>query len=165
MNTNKLTIVSPYNNEHMELLDNFERDNNLPTDATTALLATRGQFTEEEYKEYLSKDNEISLTIFTGQKQITDACIIHASKDIKTCNIYFAPLSQKKKRPIIDLAADYALNVLGMEEVFVSIKTTEKSLIDSLEQSFENLGEEDGYVTYLKEKESQAVSSNFTHLH
>ena len=79
-------------------------------------------------------------------------------------NIYFAPLSQKKKRPIINLAADYALNILGMEEVFVSIKSTERPLIDSLEQSFENLGEEDGYVTYLKEKESQAVS-NFTHLH
>ena len=52
-----------------------------------------------------------------------------------------------------------------MEEVFVSIKSTERPLIDSLEQSFENLGEEDGYITYLKEKESQAVSSNFTHLH
>ena len=127
--------------------------------------STRGQQTEDEYKEHLAKDNEISLTLFTGQKSITDACIIYASKDIKTCNIYFAPLSQKKKRPIIDLAAEYALNVLGMEEVFVSIKATEKTLIDSLEQSFENLGEEDGYVTYLKEKESQAVSSNFTHLH
>ena len=165
MNTNKLTVVSPYNNEHMELLDNFERDNNLTTDATTALLTTRGQFTEEEYQEHLSKDNEISLTLYTGQKSITDACIIHVSKDIKTCNIYYAPLSQKKKRPIIDLAADYALNVLGMEEVFVSIKTTEKSLIDSLEQSFENLGEENGYVTYLKEKESQAAISNYAHLH
>lgn len=165
MNTNKLTVVSPYNNQHMELLDNFERDNNLSADATTALLTTRGQKTEEEYKEHLAKDNEISLTLFTGQKSITDACIIHVSKDIKTCNIYFAPLSQKKKRPIIDLAADYALNILGMEEVFVSIKSTERTLVDSLEQSFENLGEEDGYITYLKEKESQAVSSNFTYLH
>mgnify|MGYP003319729870 CR=1 FL=1 len=53
LNTNKLTVVSPYNNEHMELLDNFERDNNLPTDATTALLTTRGQQTEDEYKEII----------------------------------------------------------------------------------------------------------------
>ncbi len=165
MNTNKLTLVSPYNDKHMELLDNFERDNNLERDATTPLLTVRGQYTEEEYKQQLAESNEISLTLFTGQNPITDACIIHASKDIKVCNIYFAPLSQKRKRPIIDLAADYALNVLGMEEVFVSIKSTERTLIDSLEQSFENLGEEDGYVTYLKEKESQAVSSNFTYLH
>ena len=42
-----------------------------------------------------------------------------------------------------------------MEDIFITISTQDKNLKLNLEHSgFENLGEENGKITYLKEKEN-----------
>ena len=59
----------------------------------------------------------------------------------------------KKQRKIIPLATSYAIDVLGMEEVFIKTNPTDKKMRDYLEQNhYEYLGDEKGSIVYLKEK-------------
>lgn len=167
MNTNKLIIANPFSDEHVSLLDEFERQLGIEAHTKEVSLAIRTTTSEENYNNQLRRANDISLTLFTtAAGKVADSCSIQGTRDIKTCNISFAPLTHSKNRPLITMATDYALNGLGMEEVFVSIKATDKNMINNLEtREFENLGEENGYITYLKEKEDQTVKSNLVQLH
>lgn len=167
MSINKLIVANPYSDKHIELLDKFEKENGIEYQAHQTLITIRTKMTETEYEEYSKKSNDVDVTILMEENgKVTDSCIIQGARDIKTCNIFFAPLNQKKSRPIISMATDYALSVLGMEEIFVSIISTDKNMINNLEtREFESLGEENGYITYLKEKEDQKVNSNLVQLH
>ena len=60
-----------------------------------------------------------------------------------------------RSRRLVPLATDYAFEVLGMEDVFVTVDgSTDHELMENLElNGFENLGENDGNIMYLKEKQ------------
>ena len=65
---------------------------------------------------------------------IIDYCHIHGEKDIKTCTITFYPLKNKNmKRKLPSLVADFAINTLGLEEVFIDVDENDKSMIKYLE--------------------------------
>ena len=67
-----------------------------------------------------------------------------------------APIKTKEKRKIVSLASDYAFDVLNVEEVFVEVSSEDKSLENYLEShNYENLGDQDGKIIYLKEKEEE----------
>ena len=161
MSTNILTIANPFNSEHIELFSKFEQENCLPIQVASTLQSIRNSTTELEYKSVLKNSNEINLVLFEmSNGQIVDSCSLQGAKDIKTCSISFAPLKNSSKRTILTTATDYALTVLGMEEVFIAIDPTDKNIINNLEKyDFENLGEENGYIMYLKEKAEQKVQS------
>ena len=164
MSTNRFIIANPYSDEHIELLNNFEQELGQESHMTQKLLGIRQSQTEQEYK--ASRANEFDTTLLLIEEgKIIDGCNIQGARDIKTCTIFFAPINQRNS-PLITQATDYALDGLGMEEVFVSIKVTDKNMIGNLEsRDFENLGEEDGYVTYLKEKEDQDTKTSYTQIH
>ncbi len=164
MSTNRFIIANPYSDEHIELLNNFEQELHQEPHMTKKLLGIRQSQTEQEYK--ASRENEFDTTLLLIESgKIIDGCNIQGTRDTKTCTIFFAPIVQRN-RPLITQATDYALDGLGMEEVFVSIKVTDKNMIGNLEsRDFENLGEEDGYVTYLKEKEDQDTKTSYAQMH
>ena len=167
MSTNKLVIANPFSDEQMRLLGEFEREYGIEQQIVSALETTRRTTTEEEYESKSKYNNEVDIVLLEIENdKVTDCCNIQAARDIKTCSIFFAPIKQRKSRSIINMSTDYALNVLGMEEVFVSIDSTDKYMMSNLEtRNFENLGEENGYITYLKEKQDQTVQSSFIQLH
>ena len=77
---------------------------------------------------------------------------VQGYKDIKSCTISVAS-NKKKKRKILSLATDYALNTLGMETVYLRINPDDNNVIKYLEDNkFECLGDEKGSIIYLKEK-------------
>lgn len=164
MSTNRFIIANPYSDEHIELLNNFEQELGQESHMTQKLLGIRQSQTEQEYK--TSRTNEIDTTLLLIEDgKIIDGCNIQGARDIKTCTIFFAPINQKN-RPLITQATDYALDGLDMEEIFVSIKVTDKNMIGNLEsRDYENLGEEDGYITYLKEKEDQDTKTSYAQMH
>ena len=167
MSTNILTIANPFNDWHIELFKNFEKENGLQLKIASNLLSIKNSSTEEEYKIAIKNANEINIILFElDNGKIVDSCNIQGSKDIKTCNISFVPLKTKIKRPILTTATDYALSALGMEEVFISVNPTDTNMLNSLNNyGFENLGEENGYIMYLKEKEEQKNSTQTVQLY
>lgn len=157
MSTERFFIADPYNDEHIRLIADFEETNGITTVTSTLLRNIRQTRTEEKYKEEVKASNEIHQSLFLQDDEtITDSCHVQAEKDMKSCRIFFAPISGSRNRKLVPLATDYAFDVLGMEDVFVTVASgsTDRELMENLElNGFENLGENDGNIMYLKEKQ------------
>ncbi len=156
MSLETLSIVNPFDASHLKKIDDFEKENEIETKTSSFLAKMRCSVDREEYEHIEKSSNEIETSLFVDSEHgIKDICHITGEKDRKTCMITFASIKTKlRNRRIITLATDYALNNLGMEEVFVSIDADDKNMITNLEaRGFESLGEESGIIIYLKEKE------------
>ena len=155
MSTERFFIADPYNDEHIRLITDFEETNGITTVTSTLLKNIRQTRTEEKYKEEVKQSNEIHQSLFLqNEENITDTCHVQAEKDMKSCRIFFAPINMRSRR-LVPLATDYAFEVLGMKDIFVTVDgSTDHELIENLElNGFENLGENDGNIMYLKEKQ------------
>lgn len=156
MNAERLFLVNPFNAAHLALIDEFETENEISTKTSEFLSKFTSSMSEEEYDIFKKTSNEYEESLFIEENnKVTDSCHIQIEKDIKSCNISFAPIKTKlRNRRLLTLATEYALNSLGMVEVFISIQADDKNMIANLEaRGFESLGEENGKIIYLKEKE------------
>lgn len=137
----RLFPIDPTNLKHIELLDEFDRENGVFTPI--------GMINKDNIQE----DNEISIElVLENNKKVQDICHIQGVKDIKQCTLSFTK-KNKKDRKIISLATTYALDVLGMEEVFINTNQNDKNMLEYLiKNDFECLGDEKGSIIFLKEK-------------
>lgn len=141
MSTTKLFPIDPNNLKHIDLLDKFEKENKISTPI--------GVYTK---KDNTSNDISIEL-VLEEQKKVSDICHLQGVKDMKSCTISFLK-KDKKKRKIVSLATSYAIDMLGMEEVFIKINPDDKNMLEYMdENNFECLGNEKGSIIYLKERE------------
>lgn len=153
MNTEILSVVNPFDTSHLEKIDAFEKENEISTKTSTFLSKIRNK---DDYEIQRRNSNEIETSLFIElDNVIKDICHITGEKDRKACTITFADIKTRlKNRRIITLATDYALNSLGMEDIFVIINQDDQNMITNLEaRGFESLGEESGKLVYLKERE------------
>lgn len=151
MSKEKLFLLDPYNDNHLKKLVLFEEENNIIDKPSENI---------KKIKETISS-NEIDELLFTEKENRINDCVhIHAEKDIKTCRITPLKLTNKNKRRYLpELATTYALNTLGMEEVFIDVEVNDYNMINYLElKGFENLGEENGIILFLKEREEKENS-------
>ena len=141
MSSKKLFPIDPKNLRHIELMDEFEKENNIATPIGI-------------YKKEDTSTNDISMELILEEKsKVQDICHLQGYKDMKSCTLSFLP-KKKKKREIVSLATTYAIDTLGMEEVFLKINPEDENMLEYLESSgFECLGDEKGSIIYLKEKE------------
>ena len=76
-------------------------------------------------------------------------------KDLKICQITF-PERGINHRGSIPLITTYIQTELDFEEIFIKIKTDDKTNSKRLtEMGFELIGEENGNIIFLKEKEQE----------
>lgn len=155
MTIEKFFIADPYNCEHFEMFRKFEQANNINTKTVDFFEEIKSNYSKEEYQKETNTSNDIKQSLFsTVNGEIKDSCYIQGVKDMKICSIFFADLNLNK-RPLLNFAADYALNVLQMEEVFVPVAKTDKMLTQQLtSKGFENLGEEGEVVEFVRGKEA-----------
>lgn len=158
MSIERLFLLDPYNDKHISMIKDFEKENNLSSKISENIGKIRSSISKETYLSNKKNNNEISENLFLEKGlKITDCCYIQGEKDIKTCRITFYPLKNKViKRKLAYYVANYALNSLGMEEVFLNVSSSDKTMINYLESlGYENLGEENNKIIYLKEKEEK----------
>ena len=159
MNIERLFLLDPYNDSHLEKITAFEKENNCQNKPSEYIKKIRETVSQIDYSD--PNKNDIEEIIFTEKAgKITDCCFIHGEKDIKKC--YVTPLSisnKNKRRHLPELATNYCLDTLGMEEVFVNTDEDDNNMITYLElKGFENLGEVNGKTLLLKEKEEKENS-------
>lgn len=125
------------NKKHQELLKKYEEENDKIN----------------IQKRYDKSSNEQNIYLcFEKDDMITDVVLIQCMKDVKNCMITYLKKNKKNKDVILS-STNYALNTLGMEEAFVNIEKSDKKIMAFLEKmNYESLGEENGYMLYLKEK-------------
>lgn len=157
MSNERLLLVDPYDEDYKKMIEEFEKENEIST-TLKSFISEAPDISKEEYEQNKRLSNEIKESLFLEfNRKVTDLCYIEGEKDRKACNISFAPLKRRlKKRDLIEIATDYAINHLKMEDIFVRLSPEDKSMIDSLGQhGFENLGENEGEIVFLKEREEQ----------
>ena len=155
MNNEKLLLVDPYDEDYKKMIEEFEKENGIVTGTSISHVSN---VSKEESEKNKKQSNEIKESLFLEfNSKVIDLCYIEGEKDIKACTISFAPLKKKlKKRNLIGIATDYAINHLKMEEIFVKVSPEDKTMIGILKQNgFENLGENEGEIVFLKEREEE----------
>lgn len=158
MNTNNFFIADPFKMEHIKLFKDFESINDSNMTVTTYLTGINKAYNKENYNEIERKSIELNIIGFSmSQNSISDYCYIKGEKDRKVCELFFATLKDPiRSRKIMEKASNYALNILGMEQVFVSITKDEKNLYSQLvNNGYEDIGEVNGKITFIKEKEEE----------
>lgn len=147
--------LDPYNEMQLEKIRIFEEEKGIDK-LSKDILRIRNKSSQEEYCD--SNKNEFEKIIFVEKdNKITDCCYIYGEKDIKQCRI--TPINSNKKREMTILATEYALNNLGMEEVFIPVDKDDNSMITYLGlREYENIGEVEGNILLLKEKKEKENS-------
>lgn len=147
--------LDPYNDTQLEKIRIFEEEKGIDK-LSKDILRIRNKSSQEEYCD--SNKNEFEKIIFVEKdNKITDCCYIYGEKDIKQCRI--TPINSDRRREMIILATNYALNNLGMEEVFIPVDKDDNSMITYLElREYENIGEVEGNILLLKEKKEKENS-------
>ena len=159
MNIERLFLLDPYNDAHLDKIIVFENENSIIDKPSLYIKKIRESISKEDY--YDPNKNELEEIIFTEKNnKITDCCYIQGEKDIKQCKITPLNINDKnKRRHLVENATNYALDTLGMEEVFIKADYNDNSMINYLElKGFENLGEIEGSILLLKEKEEKENS-------
>lgn len=159
MNIERLFLLDPYNDAHLDKIIVFENENNIIDKPSLYIKKIRESISKEDY--YDPNKNELEEIIFTEKNnKITDCCYIQGEKDIKQCKITPLNINDKnKRRHLVENTTNYALDTLGMEEVFIKADYNDNSMINYLElKGFENLGEIEGSILLLKEKEEKENS-------
>ena len=158
MNIERLFLLNPYNDSHVEKLLAFEKENN-KEESLIDIKNIRETISEVEY--FSPNKNEFEEIMFTEKaNKITDCCYIKGARDIKKCSIIPFNINNKnKRRHLPELAATYALDTLGMEEAYIRVDPNDNNMINYLElKGFENIGENNGDILLLKEKEEKENS-------
>lgn len=153
MTSERLFLLDPYNDTHLEKITTFEEENNCLDKPSEYIEKIRKTISSDDY--FDSNKNEFEEIIFIEKaSKMTDCCYIQGERDIKKCKVIPLNIKDKnRRRHLVELATNYALDTLGMEEVFVSATPNSNSMITYLElKGFENLGEVGGNILLLKEK-------------
>ena len=158
MSVSSLYVVNPYNDNHIQMLNEYEKRNEMSTNLSEQLKQMVFSIPEEEYLKNKKNRNEIEERLFLEKDStMIDSCLIQGEKDMKTGRISLSPEKGiTKRRKIVSLAINYALNTLNLEEVFIMIDPTDKETITYLKQNgYECLGEEQGNILFLTEQEER----------
>ena len=163
MEVKKVETINPYNQVHMQLMEQFCSENNLYNILNTIQNISL-TLEEEAYKQNYLNCSVIDdyIAIIDGNK-ITDCCMFHREKDMKKCFLTFPKLQNKKStkdRKIVRGVIEYAISI-GMEEVFVTASNQDPFLKENLENlGFISLGTEEEitpFVLTIEEKEKRGI--------
>lgn len=140
MSKESLYLLNLSNQNHIKLLEEFEKENSL------------------SLRENLDNDNpnEIDEIVFLEKdNSIKTLCQIHGERDIKTCNLtLFNTSSMNSTSKLLKYVTSYALELLGMEKIALHLSNKDMNMKSILiENDFEDLGEENGITIFLKERE------------
>lgn len=140
MTNNQVLIIDHYNPNQFKQLEQFSKENNLylpvnPFEKEKAYYDLKNDNTTAQYLVCHDKNNNIK-----------DFCFIKFEKDIKASYLYFPNLKNKfTERKIINQSVFYAVEYLKSEEVFSTVNTEDKKLLNELVlNGFTYLGEENG---------------------
>lgn len=159
----QVVVASPYNNEHIKLIKEYETRNGLKNSTSEYLQKTRNMMSEIDYKQLEQERPEIlkTLLFLNGEKVMTIAHLM-GEKDRKVCQMTMDNTSSPKwQEKLLEEAENYAFTTLGMEEiVFLQEEGTHIPTTYFSNHEFDDLGLENGMQVYMK---SRSVEKNAIH--
>lgn len=137
-------IIDPFDDNDLNLVLEYEKENNLEDYLSSSILARRESSSED--------DNEFDELLFLSDGfHLKNGISIHGFKDLSTAYLTLIAGPKTNRAQVIKEASRYAIKDLGMEEVFLRLSEDDSSLsFDLIESGYEDLGNDD----YLLEKDS-----------
>lgn len=151
----KINLMNPYDEKQRSRIIQYEQETSIGPLISSRIDQIASSYTEEELQNYKKKSNNIEeYIVLEESNKIKGICQIQGEKDRRTCQIsIIGNKEQSKEKKILVLATEYAINNMGMLEVFLMVDRKDKDIEKYLIiKGFENLGEENGKTLFLKEK-------------
>ena len=151
----KIILMNPYDEKQQSQIIQYEQETSIGPLISSRIDQITNSYTEEELQNYKKNSNAVEeFIIIEENKKIKGICQIQGEKDRKSCQIsIIGNKEQIKDKKLLILATEYAINNMGMIEVFLMIDKNDKDMEKYLTlKGFENLGEENGKALFLKEK-------------
>ena len=140
MGKGRIEIFKSDNKDHLELLNKFIKENKSINLDMSKILGNESD--DIEINDYL---------LYIIDNQIKDICYVNSLKDIKMSTISL-PIDSPKNKKILIYATNYAIDILGMKQIFIKTSENDQRTQEFLEeQGYENLGIEKGNIIFLKE--------------
>lgn len=154
-----LFIANPFDQKHMQMVENYEKKSNLNGAITAQFSRIKNVYDAQSYEEHLRIDNEFEQLAFLttdANQELIVGCLIHGYKDIKACYLTLLPaIMPRQTKPLLREITAYAIKGLGMEEVFITIGSSDNTTaLAILESGYEDLGEENGIMSFMTDKDN-----------
>lgn len=152
----QIVIASPYKEEHIQLIKNYETRNNLPPTTSQYLNTTRSMMSEIDYKQLEQEKAEVAKILYLLQGEtIMSLAHLLGEKDRKVCQVSVDDTTNSKwQEKLLEEVENYAFNILGMEEMVVlQEEGTHIPKTYFIHHEFDDLGVEDGLQIYMKSKD------------
>ncbi len=150
-----LMIASPYDNDCLNMIANYEKSNNLDGTITKQLIRIRAVTEESMYEKSNMTSNEINQFIFLrdGNKLVA-GCHFQGYRDLRDAYLSILPsTSSRMTANLLQYATTYAFESLGMEQVFAEIDNhDEKNATALIDANFESLGPDGKKTQFMIEK-------------
>ena len=159
MSIERFFLLDPYNDNHLNMLSSFEKNNNLKgiVDSIKNIRSIpKEKYLDKRKTEIIKED-----IIFTEKEgKITDCCFVQIEEDRGWCNIFPYDITNKsKKRKLPLLASEYAFSNSKVEEVNITVLPEDINMQNNLiEKGFICLGDNNGRIMYLKDREEKENS-------
>ncbi len=147
-------LVHPYDDHHIEMIKDFEDYHSCPGKWTDQLGILRSSVSKEEYDEERKEKNEIDEILCCEKaSKILGIWHVQGEKDIRLARVHMI-FSSEKVQKVVPIVLDFVFRSWQLEELFMMVHPDDKDMIHYLEvHGYENLGEENGEILYLIERE------------
>ena len=153
MGVTRAIKFEPNNESHNKMLEEFLNEKKDYIDLLTQIKKAKTNNEQNNIDQYI---------IIELDQEIRDIFHIKGEKDTKICTIS-CPIQKDEKtnKRNINIASNYALNTLNMEEVFIKILPQQEAIRKYLlNNNYEYLGYGDSNeIIFLKEKEINQIKS------
>lgn len=159
MEKRTLLIANPYDTEELSAIALYESSNDLEGIISNRLKETVALYSKDEYIKRLKGSNELEQVLLLEENgKIQASCLIKFYKDIRSCYINIIPCKKETAtKELLNKATEYVFGI-GMYEVFTTINSYDKALCELLQlDGYENLGEEDGMISFVKSFEKEGI--------
>ena len=150
-----LMLASPYDNDCLNMIANYEKRNNLDGPITKQLIRIRAVTEESMYEKSNMTSNEINQFVFLrdGNKLVA-GCHFQGYRDLRDAYLSILPsTSSRMTAYLLQYATTYAFEGLGMEQVFAEIDNhDEKNATALIDANFESLGPDGKKTQFMIEK-------------
>ncbi len=141
MNT---VVLNPYNETHRSIVNSYE-----DIGVFQEIMNISNYYSQEKYQQEKIISNKIlECLLELDGKNIKNYCLYSGMKDNRLIQMKIANLTDEK---FLKKAMDYAFLTLNAYTLAIFTEQGHSSLE---KYGFENLGQENGIITYIKEKEN-----------
>ncbi len=151
----KLVVADPFNDNHIEMLSNFNKEKNISLETLNYLENIKKTMSKDKYNEEKSTSININETLLNIQNEkIINLCFFTGTKDNKLVQLDIENLkngNNEKNREFLTAATNYALASLEAETMTIFSNELDSKMLEA--NGFISLGENNGINTYVKDRE------------